>query len=67
MVSPSQDVAALESLPLLGFMVKADSLQKIQFKLYHKHTLYYIFKADDTQTAQRCGTENEAMLYILLD
>ncbi|XP_041795574.1 FYVE, RhoGEF and PH domain-containing protein 6-like isoform X2 [Chelmon rostratus] len=49
----SEDVAALESQPLLGFMLKVDSLQKTQFKLYHKNTLYYIFKADDVQTAQR--------------
>ncbi|XP_070827670.1 FYVE, RhoGEF and PH domain-containing protein 6-like [Chaetodon trifascialis] len=49
----SEDVAALESQPLLGFMLKVDSLQKAQFKLYHKNTLYYIFKADDVQTAQR--------------
>lgn len=49
----SEDVAALESQPLLGFVLKADSSQNLQFKLYHKNTLYYIFKADDTQTAQR--------------
>uniref|UniRef100_UPI003AAF7920 FYVE, RhoGEF and PH domain-containing protein 6-like n=1 Tax=Centroberyx gerrardi TaxID=166262 RepID=UPI003AAF7920 len=49
----SEDVAALESQPLLGFMLKEDSSQKLQFKLYHKNTLYYIFKADDVQTAQR--------------
>ncbi|XP_028286422.1 FYVE, RhoGEF and PH domain-containing protein 6-like isoform X2 [Parambassis ranga] len=47
----SEDVAALESQPLLGFVLN-DS-QKLQFKLYHKKTLYYIFKADDIQTAQR--------------
>ncbi|KAM7002593.1 FYVE, RhoGEF and PH domain-containing protein 6-like [Tautogolabrus adspersus] len=49
----SEDVAALESQPLLGFMLKVDPSQKFQFKLYHKNTLYYIFKADDVQTAQR--------------
>ncbi|XP_074533469.1 FYVE, RhoGEF and PH domain-containing protein 6-like [Halichoeres trimaculatus] len=49
----SEDVAALESQPLLGFLLKVDSSQKLQFKLYHKNTLYYIFKADDVQTAQR--------------
>ncbi|XP_059191405.1 FYVE, RhoGEF and PH domain-containing protein 6-like [Centropristis striata] len=49
----SEDVAALESQPLLGFMLKVDSSQKLQFKLYHKNTLYYIFKAEDVQTAQR--------------
>ncbi|KAF7661685.1 hypothetical protein LDENG_00255920 [Lucifuga dentata] len=49
----SEDVAASESQPLLGFVLKVDSPQKLQFKLYHKNTLYYIFKADDIQTAQR--------------
>ncbi|MEQ2276277.1 hypothetical protein XENORESO_016935, partial [Xenotaenia resolanae] len=49
----SEDVAALESQPLLGFVLKVDSSQKQQFKLYHKNTLYYIFRADDVQTAQR--------------
>ncbi|XP_034390577.1 FYVE, RhoGEF and PH domain-containing protein 6-like isoform X2 [Cyclopterus lumpus] len=49
----SEDVAALESQPLLGFMLKVDSSEKLQFRLYHKHTLHYIFKADDLQTAQR--------------
>ncbi|XP_013872596.1 FYVE, RhoGEF and PH domain-containing protein 6 isoform X2 [Austrofundulus limnaeus] len=49
----SEDVAALESQPLLGFMLKADSVLKTQFKLYHQDKLYYVFKADDVQTAQR--------------
>uniref|UniRef100_A0A3B4VKM9 FYVE, RhoGEF and PH domain containing 6 n=2 Tax=Seriola dumerili TaxID=41447 RepID=A0A3B4VKM9_SERDU len=49
----SEDVAALESQPLLGFMLKEDSSETLQFKLYHKNTLYYIFKAEDEQTAQR--------------
>ncbi|MEQ2313679.1 hypothetical protein AMECASPLE_004548 [Ameca splendens] len=49
----SEDVAALESQPLLGFVLKVDSSQKQQFKLYHKNTLFYIFRADDVQTAQR--------------
>ncbi|XP_019737327.1 FYVE, RhoGEF and PH domain-containing protein 6-like [Hippocampus comes] len=48
-----EDVAAMESQPLLGFVLKVDSSQKSQFKLYHKNTLYYNFKADDVQTAQR--------------
>lgn len=56
----TQDVAALESQPLLGFMLKVDSAQKLQFKLYHKNTLYYIFKADDIQTAQRYSIKSEA-------
>uniref|UniRef100_A0A665VRE2 FYVE, RhoGEF and PH domain-containing protein 6-like n=1 Tax=Echeneis naucrates TaxID=173247 RepID=A0A665VRE2_ECHNA len=49
----SEDVAALESQPLLGFMLKEDLSEKLEFKLYHKNTLYHIFKADDEQTAQR--------------
>ncbi|XP_029288828.1 FYVE, RhoGEF and PH domain-containing protein 6-like [Cottoperca gobio] len=49
----SEDVAALESQPLLGFMLKVDSSEKLHFKLYHKKTLHYIFKADDLQTSQR--------------
>ncbi|XP_069018551.1 FYVE, RhoGEF and PH domain-containing protein 6-like [Embiotoca jacksoni] len=49
----SEDVAALESQPLLGFMLKVDSSEKLQFKLYHKNTFYYVFKADNVQTAQR--------------
>uniref|UniRef100_A0A3P8NN35 FYVE, RhoGEF and PH domain containing 6 n=1 Tax=Astatotilapia calliptera TaxID=8154 RepID=A0A3P8NN35_ASTCA len=47
----SEDVAALESLPLLGFVVKADSSQTSQFKLYHKNKVYYIFKADSPETS----------------
>jgi FYVE/RhoGEF/PH domain-containing protein 5/6 len=46
-------VAALESQPLLGFVLKEDSTQKLQFKLYHKNTIFYIFKADDVPAAQR--------------
>lgn len=47
----SENVAALKSQPLLGFTVESDS--ELQFKLYHKNTLFYVFKADDVQTAQR--------------
>ncbi|XP_036373741.1 FYVE, RhoGEF and PH domain-containing protein 6 [Megalops cyprinoides] len=52
----SEDVAALESQPLLGFFLReerSEDAQKVQFKLYHKNTLFYVFKADDSQTAQR--------------
>ncbi|KAK6314757.1 hypothetical protein J4Q44_G00142860 [Coregonus suidteri] len=52
----SEDVAALESQPLLGFFLREEKcgpFQKLQFKLYHKNTLFYIFKADDIPTAQR--------------
>ncbi|XP_051808066.1 FYVE, RhoGEF and PH domain-containing protein 6-like isoform X2 [Acanthochromis polyacanthus] len=52
----SEDVAALESQPLLGFFLREEKngpAQKLQFKLYHKNTLFYMFKADDIPTAQR--------------
>ncbi|CAL8318445.1 unnamed protein product [Lota lota] len=52
----SEDVAALESQPLLGFFLREEKYgpaQRQQFKLYHKNTLFYIFKADDIPTAQR--------------
>lgn len=48
-----QDVVALKSQPLLGFELRAESQQSLQFKLYHKKTLYFVFKADDVPTAQR--------------
>ena len=57
-VSFPQDVAALESQPLLGFFLREEKYgpaQRQQFKLYHKNTLFYIFKADDIPTAQRSG------------
>lgn len=60
-----QDVAALESQPLLGFFLReerAEPSQKLQFKLYHKNTLYYIFKADDPHTAQRYTAPPSASL-----
>ncbi|KAK7891316.1 hypothetical protein WMY93_023279 [Mugilogobius chulae] len=47
----SEDVAASKSLSLLGLTVKSDS--KLQFRLLHKNKLYYIFKADDEETAKR--------------
>ncbi|XP_019753136.1 FYVE, RhoGEF and PH domain-containing protein 6 [Hippocampus comes] len=52
----SEDVAALESQPLLGFFLREEKngpARKLQFKLYHKNTLFHIFKADDIPTAQR--------------
>lgn len=60
-----QDVAALESQPLLGFVLKADALQNTQFKLYHQDKLYYMFKADDVQTAQRYRSKNHSSYFIL--
>ncbi|XP_041966783.1 FYVE, RhoGEF and PH domain-containing protein 6-like [Alosa sapidissima] len=53
----SEDVAALESQPLLGFKLRteerAGTTQTLQFKLYHKDTLHHMFKADDTHALQR--------------
>ncbi|XP_062928331.1 FYVE, RhoGEF and PH domain-containing protein 6 [Mobula hypostoma] len=53
----SEDVAALESQPLLGFTVSEveDDLSdlKVIFQLLHKRTLFYVFKADDPHTARR--------------
>ncbi|NXU51405.1 FGD6 protein, partial [Turnix velox] len=52
----SEDVAALESQPLLGFTVsevKDENSESRVFQLLHKNTLYYIFKADDPHTAQK--------------
>ncbi|NXA36863.1 FGD6 protein, partial [Eudromia elegans] len=52
----SEDVAALESQPLLGFTVsevKDENSESRVFHLLHKNTLFYIFKADDPQSAQK--------------
>uniref|UniRef100_A0A8C0EKI8 FYVE, RhoGEF and PH domain containing 6 n=1 Tax=Bubo bubo TaxID=30461 RepID=A0A8C0EKI8_BUBBB len=51
----SEDVAALESQPLLGFTVsevKDENSESRVFHLLHKNTLFYIFKADDPHSAQ---------------
>ncbi|CAM4735226.1 unnamed protein product [Leuciscus chuanchicus] len=46
----SEDVAALESLPLLGFSLRTEKPESsLHFKLYHKDMLYYIFRASDRQ------------------
>ncbi|OCT87522.1 FYVE, RhoGEF and PH domain-containing protein 6 [Xenopus laevis] len=52
----SEDIAALESQPLLGFTVKEvteDITESTVIHLLHKNILFYIFKADDTHTTQR--------------
>ncbi|XP_053262968.1 FYVE, RhoGEF and PH domain-containing protein 6 [Podarcis raffonei] len=52
----SEDVAALESQPLLGFTVaevKDEHSESKLFHLLHKNTLFYIFKADDPHSAQK--------------
>lgn len=49
-----QDVAALESLPLLGFSLTEDDPESAQqFQLYHKNKIFYIFKADDRNIYNR--------------
>ncbi|KAL7891448.1 hypothetical protein AOLI_G00009240 [Acnodon oligacanthus] len=49
-----EDRVSCESLPLLGFSVRSESEgESSMFQLYHKTTLYYTFKAQDTHTAQR--------------
>ncbi|XP_072540595.1 FYVE, RhoGEF and PH domain-containing protein 5b isoform X2 [Salminus brasiliensis] len=49
-----EDRVACESLPLLGFSVRSETEgESSTFQLYHKATLYYTFKAQDTHTAQR--------------
>ncbi|XP_029008536.1 FYVE, RhoGEF and PH domain-containing protein 6-like [Betta splendens] len=47
----SENVAASRSQPLLGFTLEVESPEK--FTLYHQGKLYYSFKADDVETAQR--------------
>ncbi|KAG2470440.1 FGD5 protein, partial [Polypterus senegalus] len=58
----SEDKVATESLPLLGFTVKLSQKEEslepaLVFQLYHKKTLYYTFRAEDTFTARR-GKKN---------
>ena len=55
---PLQDTAAMESIPLLGFTIapeKEEGSSEVGpiFHLYHKKTLFYSFKAEDTKSAQR--------------
>ncbi|XP_018589640.2 FYVE, RhoGEF and PH domain-containing protein 5-like isoform X1 [Scleropages formosus] len=56
--STREDKVASESLPLQGFTVKlpekpeGDDTANI-FQLYHRKTLYYTFRAEDTHTAHR--------------
>lgn len=52
----SEDIAALESQPLLGFTVKVVQDESTELKaihLLHKNTLFYIFRADDANTTER--------------
>ncbi|XP_051548382.1 FYVE, RhoGEF and PH domain-containing protein 5b isoform X2 [Myxocyprinus asiaticus] len=50
----SEDVASLESQPLLGFSPKTEKPESsLHFNLYHKNTLYYILRANDPQICER--------------
>ncbi|XP_022262054.1 FYVE, RhoGEF and PH domain-containing protein 5 isoform X2 [Canis lupus baileyi] len=54
----SEDTVAMESMPLLGFTIapeKEEGSSEVGpiFHLYHKKTLFYSFKAEDTNSAQR--------------
>lgn len=52
----SEDIAALESQPLLGFtvqVVKEDGNENKVIHLLHKNTLFYAFRADDVHTTDR--------------
>ncbi|XP_002758702.3 FYVE, RhoGEF and PH domain-containing protein 5 isoform X1 [Callithrix jacchus] len=54
----SEDKVAMESMPLLGFTIapeKEEGSSEVGpiFHLYHKKTLFYSFKAEDTSSAQR--------------
>ncbi|KAM6216441.1 FYVE, RhoGEF and PH domain-containing protein 6 [Rhynchocyon petersi] len=52
----SEDVAALESQPLLGFtvsQVKDENSESKVFQLLHKNMLFYVFKAEDAPSAQK--------------
>uniref|UniRef100_I3KS77 FYVE, RhoGEF and PH domain-containing protein 5 n=1 Tax=Oreochromis niloticus TaxID=8128 RepID=I3KS77_ORENI len=59
-----EEKVASESLPLLGFTVRLPDKQRADeeanvFQLYHKNTLYYTFKAEDNNTAQRWANAME--------
>ncbi|NXG47416.1 FGD5 protein, partial [Psilopogon haemacephalus] len=52
----NEDKVATESLPLLGFTVsseKEEGSTDTVFHLYHKQTLFYSFRAEDSSSAQR--------------
>nr|XP_031326825.1 FYVE, RhoGEF and PH domain-containing protein 5 [Camelus dromedarius] len=54
----SEDTVAMESMPLLGFTIapeKEEGGSEVGpvFHLYHKKTLFYSFKAEDSNSAQR--------------
>ncbi|XP_011806071.1 PREDICTED: FYVE, RhoGEF and PH domain-containing protein 5 isoform X2 [Colobus angolensis palliatus] len=55
----TEDKVAMESMPLLGFTIAPEKEEGSSsevgpiFHLYHKKTLFYSFKAEDTNSAQR--------------
>uniref|UniRef100_A0ABM5FJL2 FYVE, RhoGEF and PH domain-containing protein 5 isoform X1 n=2 Tax=Pogona vitticeps TaxID=103695 RepID=A0ABM5FJL2_9SAUR len=52
----NEDKVATESMPLLGFTIvpeKDDRNMDAVFHLYHKQTLFYSFRAEDNNSAQR--------------
>ncbi|XP_060239741.1 FYVE, RhoGEF and PH domain-containing protein 5 isoform X2 [Meriones unguiculatus] len=54
----SEDKVAMESIPLLGFTIAPEKEEGSSeagpvFHLYHKKTLFYSFKAEDSSSAQR--------------
>ncbi|XP_060544273.1 FYVE, RhoGEF and PH domain-containing protein 5 isoform X2 [Pantherophis guttatus] len=52
----NEDKVATESMPLLGFTIvpeKEDRNMDAVFHLYHKQTLFYSFRAEDNNSAQR--------------
>ncbi|KAK7824913.1 hypothetical protein U0070_014119 [Myodes glareolus] len=52
----SEDVAALESQPLLGFtvtQVRDENSESRVFQLLHKGMVFYVFKADDAHSTQK--------------
>ncbi|KAL1272605.1 hypothetical protein QQF64_028467 [Cirrhinus molitorella] len=49
-----EERVACETLPLLGFSVRSETEgESSMFQLYHKSTLFYTFRAQDSHTAQR--------------
>ncbi|XP_008853156.1 FYVE, RhoGEF and PH domain-containing protein 5 isoform X2 [Nannospalax galili] len=64
----SEDKVAMESIPLLGFTIAPEREEGSSevgpvFHLYHKKTLFYSFKAEDSNCAQRY---QEQLVYLLV-
>ncbi|NWH69431.1 FGD5 protein, partial [Piaya cayana] len=59
----NEDKVATESLPLLGFTIapeKEEGNMDTVFHLYHKQTLFFSFRAEDNNSAQRYGASTLA-------